>query len=319
MQAQAEVDATDNDDFAESILEVLRMKHDNHTGRPAMAIKTMIAGVALSALLGFSINAQAQTCTIANWDSATGLAVGDTGLPGSNNRRYAGPCGLRVDLDGTPRYLTDNSPATETTYIARFYTFLNNAGTDPVILFADDADNVQVWYNVPNAGDISLQVFDSADQAHLASFLNVGPGWHSIEFEWESAASANIGFSVNGADDQTLSIDTSGISLSSVKLGNIDGATGGTVDFDDFDSRRISRPGRLCRGLTDPDRAPAGDGWQRLQSVDRQNIFVEIATGGNIPAGGQPDFNEDGSVGSADRQGIFVAIATGQNSCEVLR
>ena len=267
------------------------MKHDNHTGRPAMAIKTMIAGVALSALLGFSINAQAQTCTIANWDGATALAAANAGTQGATNRRYGGPCGLRVPMDGTARFLTDNSPAAESTYIARFYAFLDNAGTDAVILFADAGDNVEVWYNVPNAGDITLNVVDASANNNFLTFASVGSGWHSIEFAWESSATANIAFSVNGAADATATLDTSGISLSSVSLGNLNNnATGTSIDFDDFDSRRISRPGRLL--VADAN----GDGV--ITGGDLTSLVNELL--GSSFAVGQPDCNEDGSITGGD-------------------
>lgn len=271
------------------------MKHENRTatGRPALAIKTMIAGVALSALLGFSINAQAQTCTISNWDDATGLADADTGTQGSSNRRYGGPCGLRVDLDGTDRYLTDNSPASEGTYIARFYAFLDNAGSDDLIMFADGGNNVQVWYNVPDAGDITLNVVDSGAGNNFLTFPGVGSGWHSIELVWESAANAEIRFSVNGADDAVQTVDTSGITLTAARLGNVNGATGGAVDFDDFDSRRISRPGRLLRGDAN------NNGVVNLG--DAIVVQAEVLGGGSGPfAPGQPDCNENGVINLGD-------------------
>src|SRR5690625_5110291 len=131
--------------------------------------KMILAGVALAVCTGFALNAQAQQCTVNNWDVQQGLTDSDTGTPSANNRRYGGPCGLRVALDGTERYVVDESPNAENSYIARFYAFLNDAGTDPVLLFAatDGAeDQVQVWYNSPQAGDVTLSVYDSTGTAH---------------------------------------------------------------------------------------------------------------------------------------------------------
>ncbi len=304
------------------------MKHENHTetSRPALAVKTALSSVAAIALLGFSFNAQAQDCTVDNWTTQTNLADANTGTQGSNNRRYGGPCGLRVAIDGEERYLTDESPLSESTYIARFYVFLNAANaspTDEILIFAADDgtdDVIEVWYD---GSDLTLQVYDDAASSVALSAEGIGSGWHSVEIVWESGESAEIRFAVNSfdeADDLVTTWDTSGVAIINAHLGNVNGAsTGGTIDLDDFDSRRISRPGRLCRGLTDPDRTPAGDGWQRLTAADRQAVFAEIATGGAVPAGGQPDINEDGVVNSSDRLAIFAAIATGQNSCEVLR
>src|SRR5690625_7079908 len=88
--------------------------------------KMLLAGAALAVCTGFALNAQAQDCTVDNWDVQEGLTNSDTGTQGANNRRYGGPCGLRVTLDGTERYVGDDSPNGEAAYIARFYTFLRS-------------------------------------------------------------------------------------------------------------------------------------------------------------------------------------------------
>jgi len=270
------------------------MKFENYFGlsRPALVAKTLISGVALSALLGLSLNVQAQTCTIGNWDAATGLTNADAGTQGANNRRYGGPCGLRVP-GGTPAYLTDNSPATEDAYIARFYAFLNNAGSDPVLLFSAD-DEIQVWYNVPAAGDLTLRAFDSGLAANDATFpaAAVGAGWHSIEFAWAAASPAAIRFTVDGVDAPALSIDTSGIAISSAQLGDINGTATGPIDLDDFDSRRQTPPGRLLVGDA------TNDGV--VNAFDIQAVGNEVF--GGAFAAGQPDCNEDGTINAFDIQ-----------------
>lgn len=293
------------------------MKHENHTGtsRPALAVKTFLSGIAAVALLGFAVNAQAQpNCSVGageqgRWAAATGLVDGDTGTQGSNNRRYGGPCGLRVAVDGEERYLTDDSPLTELQYIVRFYAFLNNAGDDPVLIFAaDDGDDdvIQVWYNVDenladSPGDLTLNVVDSGDSNNTLSFEGIGNGWHSIELVWESSDSADIRFAVNTTEDDDLdltfpsAIDTSGITVMNAHLGNILGAgTGGSglsMDFDDFDSRRISRPGRLLVGDAN------GDG--QINFFDLFAVNNELAPGDNFAAG-QPDCTESGEVNFFD-------------------
>ncbi len=271
------------------------MKLVNRTGnsRTATAVKTLISGVALSALLGLSLNVQAQTCTIANWDAATGLANADAGTQGGSNRRYGGPCGLRVQQDGTARFLTDNSPAAELSYIARFYTFLDNASGDAAIIFAADDgtnDQVQVWYNFPAAGDLTLRVFDQAAVANDFTYESIGNGWHSVELVWESSASAGIVFQLNTEAELTSTIDTSGIVLSSANLGNVNAVAGGSIDFDDFDSRRVSRPGRLLVGDANNDGSITGG--------DLTSLVNELL--GTSFSAGQPDCNEDGNITGGD-------------------
>lgn len=257
--------------------------------------KALLAGVALVGCLGFAFNAQAQTCTIDNWTGAnTGVANADTGTQGGDNRRYGGPCGLRVDLDGSDRYVADDSPAGESTYIARFYTFLDAAGSDPVLIFnADDGadDQIQVWYNDPAAGDLTLRVFNNAGTPSDVTFNGVSAGWHSVEFVWEADAAAEPLFSLDGTDQTASALDTSGLSIANAFLGNVNAAnTGGTIDFDDFDSRRIERPGRLLVGDANDNGA--------VNSADITATINEILSG-NFAAG-QPDCNENGSVNSAD-------------------
>ncbi len=284
------------------------MNHDNRTGtsRPALAVKGLLAGVALSAMLGFSINAQAQ-CTIANWTDATGLTSAAAGNQGTNNRRYGGPCGLRVPLDGTSRFLTDETPAAESTYIARFYAFFQNVTQPTVIFEADDGSNprVQVWYNFPTSNDVTLRVITGSNTD--VTIANVGTGWKSIELVWEASNAANnVLLAVgdrNGVTEATGTVNTTGISIANASLGNIEGATGGSIDFDDFDSRRISRPGRLCRGDIN------GDGNVNL--TDLLFLQQEVSTNGVVIVNGQPDYNEDGQVNLTDLlllQATHVAV-----------
>ena len=255
-------------------------------------------------MAGWSVSASAQTCTTANWTSALGLVNGDdndTGNVGTppTFRRYAGPCALKVPVNGA-RYVTDETPNSEASYIARFYMFLDNVGQTPVQVFgASDGqdDQIQVWYNSPNPGELTLRVFDANGvEQLLAPFTDVPQSrWHSIEFVWEAAAAATIRFSLNGQPDRTASVNTAGLAINAVFLGNVNGANGtGAIDFDDFDSRRTTRPGRLVRG----DAANTGS----VSSPDLQAVRNEIL--GTAVAAGQPDCNEDGAVGSPDLQCI---------------
>ena len=267
--------------------------------------KTMMVGSAAVAFLGLSMNAQAQpACTVDNWTDAPGLSDADTGYQGPDNRRYGGPCGLRVDFDGDARYVTYESGQGEGSYIARFYAFLDGMGSDPAIIFAgegDGADVVQVWYNFPAANDLTLRAFDAADASNDLTFNSVGSGWHSIEFEW-NRDSGDVHFLVNSddpADEASMNIDLSGLAIEAASLGNPAGDnTGGVADFDDFDSRRSTRPGRLVVG----DATDSG----AVGVADLSAIIAEIQ--GSSFAAGQPDCNEDGNVGVADLSCVIGII-----------
>jgi hypothetical protein len=277
------------------------MKHENHTetSRPALAVKTMLSGIAAVALLGFSLNAQAQDCTVGNWaDNPVGLSDANTGTQGSDNRRYGGPCGLRVPVDGEPRFLTDATPMSESTYIVRFYVFLNNAGSDDLLIYAADDgedDVIQIWYD---GSDLTLTVFQSDGSTVDLAATGVGSGWHSVEFVWESSDDAEIRFAVNSddpsADVVETGVDTSGITIANAHLGNVAGigtaGSGLSMDLDDYDSRRVSRPGRLLRG----DATNSG----QITTSDVTAVINEVFGGQFAP--GQPDCTESGSITTSD-------------------
>lgn len=257
--------------------------------------KALLAGVAMTACLGFAFNAQAQTCTTTNW--AGGITGSPTvGKQDGDNRRYGGPCGMRAPLDGAPHYVSDNSPGAEPVYISRFYVFLENPGTGPITLFeADDGTNPQVQV-VFESGAIVLSVKDQGGTWHdiPSGGVSVDAGsWHSVELVWEDAADAQIALSVDGAADVTPGsvIDTTGIAIENAHLGNLNGASGGgLVDFDDFDSRRVDRPGLLMVGDANDD---GSMGVGDLVGILSEMNDVEFAPG-------QPDCNEDGEVAVGD-------------------
>src|SRR5690625_3718511 len=255
--------------------------------------KMILAGAALAVCTGFALNAQAQDCTVGKWDVQQGLTDSDTGTQGANNRRYGGPCGLRVGLDGTERYVGDDSPNGENSngeasYIARFYTFLDDVTTsDPVMIFAagDDNDNSLLEVSCED-GSLTLAVYGATTEA--ATFSDIGTGWHSVEVVW--AAGEDTLFKVDEEDDLVVSADTSGQSIHYADLGNLNDADGGSIDFDDFDSRRSERPGRLLVGDANDDGL--------VNAFDVLAVIDEYQSG--IYAPGQPDCNEDGLVNAFD-------------------
>jgi hypothetical protein len=264
----------------------------NRIGRIA---RYMLIGGAAAAFLGLSLNAQAQTCTVENWSDSPGLTAADTGFQGSDNRRYGGPCGLRVPFDGSSRYVEYES-AGEGNYIARFYVFLDELGGDAAIFKAEDNGGDVLVVSYDN-GDIVLTAVDQADTSHPLAITGVGNGWHSVEITWlqgSDATQTEVTLLVNSEDPNdgvSTSIDTTGMAIDLVKLGNVDGvSTGGSADFDDFDSRRSSRPGRLLVG----DAANTGSNDSPDLVAARNEIL------GNSFAPGQPDCNEDGDIGSPD-------------------
>lgn len=291
--------------------------------------------VAALLMAGWSLSSQAQTCTITNWGGgAVAPAQLFAGTPADGNSRYAGPCSMELTLANQLSYVVDDTPSGEQNYIARFYfnpNGNNNSNLPMVIFAANDGaggsgnDVVQVWYNVANAapfttqpGHITVVVqTDTGVQQIQAGATGVrANGWNSVEIVWAAAASANIVLNINGQEDRVLAgVNTSTQRVQSALMGLVGIPDGFTVSsanpmfFDDFDSRRQTRPGRLCRGLTDESR-------EALLIADAQAIFGEASSGGVSLAAGTPDFNEDGGVTIADSQAVFSRVSTGLNSCD---
>ena len=297
----------------------MKLWNSRRAGQMGQLTKYMMIGTAAAAFMGLSMNAQAQpACTIGNWPGTeVGVVEGDAALPSDGHRRYAGPCSLGVSVDGVDRYVVDNSPSAENAYIARFYVYLGDAGSaDTMIYAAQDAgaNVIQVHYNDPSPGDLTMYVFDDGAGQASATFqaADINTNWVSVEFSWSADDQPKL-FSVNGMADEALALDTSGVGITDALLGNINGAdsgTGSVLYFDDFDSRRSTRPGRLCRGLTDA-------GRESLTIGDAQAIFSEVASAGSNLASGQPDFDENGSITIADAQGVFARVAAATNSCDL--
>lgn len=254
----------------------------------------IVAGAVVGLILaGWSLSSQAQiSCTTENWSGVEGTVA--VGLPSNNNRRYGGPCGARVQATAD-NFLVDDSPVGETTYNARFYAFLNALQGEALIFAAldDTTDVVQVWYNFPTSNDITLQIFPAAGGPTQLTVANVGTGWHSIELAWEAGPEADIRLKVNVDEDLAAQVDTSGLSITQAQLGVLNGSEAsvtGTLDLDDFDSRRVSRPGRLLMGDANADGA--------INIFDIVAVRNEIL--GRSFALGQPDCTEAGAVNVFD-------------------
>lgn len=273
--------------------------------------------VLMALVLGFSVSGAvvAQTCTLDNWNGGA-VETGEALLAASRaagNRAYAGPCSLKVTLDSSDAYLVDDTPLAETQFNVRFYFFLDSVDADVTLFEAVDENSnsiITVSYDsIYNEIDVVF-LYDGGD---LSESVSVGPlasGWNSLEIQWESKAGEQATISLGNSETSSNSassgsIDTSAMSIDSVRLGAISGPvavpSGGVIYFDDYDSRRDTVPGRLMAGDA------TGDG--------QLNIFDVVAARneilGNAVADGIPDCNEDGAVNIFDVVCMRNKILTG--------
>lgn len=275
--------------------------------------KLLLASVALATGLGFAFNAQAQTCTVANWDAAPNLvdgadnASGDVGTQPNGFKRYGGPCGVTVPFGSPSAYVENSSqggagtsPLDEAFYIGRFYVYLGEvtASGGAAIFTAFDSSDSELFSVVYDSDgpELSFNVVGATNPSPVS--IDAGK-WQSIEFIYDVSGN-EFTFSVSRALDEdgddtvdahaTVVSGTAGNNVAVVQMGNIDGIGSGFAYFDDFDSRRSQFPGRLL--VADGN----NDGTVNLGDV----IAARAEHLNDIPAAGQPDCNEDGQVNLGD-------------------
>lgn len=157
--------------------------------------------------------------------------------------------------DNNAIYVTDNSPANEARYRARFYF-------DPNTITMARNDNHSIFYGRNTAGTAILKVdfrFSGGQYQIQASLLNdsttfsstswftISDAPHPIELDWQAstavgANNGNLTLWIDGVQKATvLSIDNDTRRIDSVRLGavaGIDTGTRGTTYLDAFQSRR---------------------------------------------------------------------------------
>ena len=216
--------------------------------------------VTLSAAPPPLLNDDFQSGNLALWSSVTGtVSVSTTAglFPTDGVNR-----GLLVPLPGN-RYLTDNSPASETTYHARF-AFSGAAmqvpsGNGTVITLFDartatgSAYTVQVGRLATGSGPVTrirLVMSRSGAGAVTGAWVNLSAGPHVLQTDWLSGPATGAGqgslrLGVDGTTVQTLTGNTSTLRIESVRLGTVAGVptgSSGSAYFDSFASSRTPLP-----------------------------------------------------------------------------
>ena len=262
----------------------------------------------VAAVLALGLIMAAQTtmaCTADNWlggNSGNLTASGPDG-PGGEPAiaRYSGVCAMRTAADAET-WVEDNSPGGIDRIRARFYVLVDNTTVARIYRGLNGVGGT-VFDIALNPGNGNVSLISAGATAQCAGCANAGD-WNSIEIDWD-AGSGNMELVVNGGTPVSTAF-SSGETISAVRLGNLNDATG-TMNFDAYESRRTTEVGRLCRGNPDT------DGTRDIN--DLQVLFAEIQSLGASPAPGTPDANEDGVVDLADLSVIFQFIQSLQGDC----
>ena len=161
--------------------------------------------------------------------------------------------------DANPLFVQDDTPSAETRYRVRFYLDPNNF--DPgeadgkrrvrvFIAFSGASQRVVTLVLRRLGGVYSLQARTRRDDGTRADtgFFDISNAPHFVEFDWRRAtvAGANDGALLFYIDDTPLSnlsgLDNDGSTVESARLGVMTiktPAAGGTLLFDQYESRRI--------------------------------------------------------------------------------
>ena len=269
-----------------------------------------------AAILGALAFSQANACSISAWGTVQGVVAADAGEPTTSTgtfKRYSARCGLMVTGAAAAKFVQDNTPVNATSYRARFQLFTGtvDTGAGGYVYLARNGSDADLIRIALTGGNLQTTVTGGT----VPNIPVAANRWYTVEIEWAQGAAAPFLIGGNAASAVTQATTTNNAAgvLKDVRLG-LSAAATGTAFFDEYDSRRTTSPGRLCRGDANNSSAAAGSA-QNLTGGDAQAIFNEIGGGGLAP--GQPDYNESGGVTGSDAQGIFFAIAGGTQACAV--
>ena len=278
--------------------------------------RKFLLGSAIAATLMFGANV-ASACAISAWGSATGLTGADTGEPAAGFKRYSGRCSLRVGDGTVPRFVQDNTPADEKSYRLRFYYFTSNITAGTATIF--QARNTGGTNMIQVTHDGNQLSFTTNTGGAAQNVVVADNAYYSIELAWAAgtvapATTGSMTGTVTGNSGGAAAAVVAGIvnftglansadSITDARMGVITGgATLATpVNFDEFDSRRTTNPGRLVRG----DANNSGT----TTPADATAVLNEFNNG--VINLGQPDCGENGSVSPADATCVLNVFNNG--------
>lgn len=246
----------------------------------------------------------ASACSLTAWSATAGTPVANQPNQSPSVARYSGVCAMQADAIGD--FVTDNTPADEASYRVRFYVFTGtHTGGTADIFQARNGSGTNI-IRVQNTG--TQLIFGMNGTATTRTAAVVANRWYSVELAWEASATGSLNITVQGAGSATpiavapiTGVNNASDRIADARLGKISGSGTGFMNFDAFDSRRTTSPGRLLRG--------DANGNGAVTSTDAVQALNEAVNG--TLAVGQPDANENGSVTGTDAVVILNIVVNG--------
>jgi hypothetical protein len=184
------------------------------------------------------------------WSTTTGGAVNTTTAALPTSIEPGSVRGLQVNLPGAG-YLTDNTPAAETTYHARFVFNRNTltSGTSTALsLLQGRSTSGQVFsleYRF-SAGVAQVRVvMNRSGGATTSGWFTLTSGTHTLQVDWVGATGGSLRLSVDGVSLVQLTGDTSTFRIETAWLGvsaGMNSSSSGTAYLDSYASTRFTMP-----------------------------------------------------------------------------
>ncbi|MBI5304501.1 MAG: S8 family serine peptidase [Chloroflexi bacterium] len=189
-----------------------------------------------------------ETGTLNAWSAAT---TGGGRLSATTNAALVGAFGMQAVISNTTAiYVTDNSPANESAYHARFYFSPNgvtipNGGNHDLFVGRTTTGTVIFRIQLRNSSgnyQVRALAINNTSSNYATSWYTISNASHAIEIAWQAATTAN---GTNGAIslwmDGTLKQTRSGIPngnrrLDQVRLGATSGLSSGISGAEYFDA-----------------------------------------------------------------------------------
>jgi hypothetical protein len=160
--------------------------------------------------------------------------------------------GLQVTRWGTAAsYLTDNTPAAETTYHARFVFNRNTltSGTSTALsLLQGRSTSRPVFsldYRFYNGAAQVRAVMTRSTGLATTNWVSLATGKHTLQVDWVGATQGSLRLSIDGVGKVSLTGNTSALRIDTAWLGvsaGMNSSSKGTAYFDSFVSNRFTMP-----------------------------------------------------------------------------
>jgi uncharacterized protein YjiK len=186
---------------------------------------------------------------LAAWTSS---AIGGGDLSVSTAAALVGTRGMQAAInDNTALYVTDDTPAAESRYRARFYFDPNSismaSGDNHFIFYAISGTSkvvtrTQFRFTNRDGYQVRVQIRNNSSAWTNSAWFAISDAPHALEIDWLAATNGGVTLWIDGTQRAALTdIANSNYRIDRVRLGAVNGidtGTRGTTYFDAFESRR---------------------------------------------------------------------------------